>query len=400
AISLKQKYGKNIDLMKADRATIRDGANTGATIISSYLIQGIVGLGVTMLFAALVYDWLFPAGGLLLSIAYGQGPGQANNFGAIYEGHGFTGGHSFAMSLVSIGFLVSSLVTVTYINILKRRGKLKVRATETPITQLTEDPNPEDEMPLSEPVDRLTMNISVIMFIFMITFGFLFGINHIFIESGVLGDFGVNTLRPVLFGFNFMFGILFAFVYKRIFVALKRRGYIKHEYTNNQTLNRIGGTMFDFMIIAGIILIDVAVLAELLPLIIILAVLGAAVTFFYIRFAAKHLAKGYETEHFVAMYAMMTGTISCGMGLLRIVDPQYKTKASDNLVLGSSFALAMGFPFMFLLTLAPYQPLLTWILLVVAFLGVNAILFRKVLFRRRATPIAPIPEKIDEPNPE
>ena len=66
--------------------------NTGVTTVSSYLMQGILGLGITMIAAKVVSDF-FPAAGLLLPFGYGQGTGQAMNYGNIYETQfGFAGG--------------------------------------------------------------------------------------------------------------------------------------------------------------------------------------------------------------------------------------------------------------------------------------------------------------------
>ena len=66
--------------------------NTGVTTVSTYLLQGVVGLGITILAALLIKDF-FSAAGLLLPFGYGQGSGQALNYGTIYEAdHGFVGG--------------------------------------------------------------------------------------------------------------------------------------------------------------------------------------------------------------------------------------------------------------------------------------------------------------------
>ena len=382
AMALKQKYGKRGKLLR--RETMKDGINSGATIVGVYLLQGIVGLFLTLILGLLFFDWLFPGGGILLALAYGQGPGQSNNFGRIYEDLGFEGGQSFALSLVAIGFLVASVVSVIFINIMRMKGKISVEEIEKS-SKITET-DPEDEMPLSEPVDRMTMNIGVIMLIFLATAGFLFGIDALLVQSGMLGDFGYNTLRPMLFGFNFMFAMIFALVYKKIFVSLKSRGYIKHEYTNNQTLNRIAGAMFDFMIIAGVLLIDINVLSMLVIPMLILAVVGAVVTFVYLYFVTRHTAKGYETVQFVGWFAHLTGTISTGIAMIRVLDPNFRTKASDNLVLGSAFAIALGFPLMMLLGLAPWMPWLTLGLLVLLFGAINVLLFRSLIFRRRGKP--------------
>ena len=68
--------------------------NTGVTTVATYLLQGIVGLIVCMACAIFVKDF-FVAAGVLLPFGYGQGTGQALNYGTIYEtDFGFVGGKS------------------------------------------------------------------------------------------------------------------------------------------------------------------------------------------------------------------------------------------------------------------------------------------------------------------
>ena len=58
------------------------------------------------------------------------------------------------------------------------------------------------------------------------------------------------------------------------------------------------------------------------------------------------------------MYGMMTGTISSGVLLLREVDPQLKTPAANNLVIGSSFVILLGIPVLIFVGLAPNSTLM------------------------------------------
>ncbi len=57
-------------------------------------------------------------------MAYGQGPGQANNVGTTYETLGMDGGRSFGLSLAAVGYLVACVVGVIYLNILNSKKKL------------------------------------------------------------------------------------------------------------------------------------------------------------------------------------------------------------------------------------------------------------------------------------
>ena len=84
----------------------------GALIVSTYLVQAIAALLISVILFYTVLPDFFPAAGILLPMAFGQWPGQANNVGSSYEAMGFAGGRSFALSLAAVGYLVACLVGI------------------------------------------------------------------------------------------------------------------------------------------------------------------------------------------------------------------------------------------------------------------------------------------------
>ena len=68
-----------------DKETKAIGFKSGVIIVSTYLVQGIAGLVVSIGLAYTFMPEMFKAAGLLLPMGFGQGPGQANNIGASYE---------------------------------------------------------------------------------------------------------------------------------------------------------------------------------------------------------------------------------------------------------------------------------------------------------------------------
>ena len=56
--------------------------NTGLTTVATYLLQAFVGMVVCIICAVYMKD-LLEAAGLLLALGYGQGPGQAMNYGGV-----------------------------------------------------------------------------------------------------------------------------------------------------------------------------------------------------------------------------------------------------------------------------------------------------------------------------
>jgi ESS family glutamate:Na+ symporter len=67
------------------------GLKSGAVIIGSYLIPGIVGLMITVALASTILPDMFLAAGILLPMGYGQGTGRPTNVGSTYEQLGFVG---------------------------------------------------------------------------------------------------------------------------------------------------------------------------------------------------------------------------------------------------------------------------------------------------------------------
>ena len=381
ALSLKTNLIKDT---KKYSSAAKDGFNSGLIIVSTYLIQGIIGLAITILLAATLLPNLFPAAGIILPLGFGQGPGQANNFGTNYEIlYNFVGGKSWGLSIASLGFIWATIPGVIYLSNLKRKGLFK--STEAKINsedEIEQIHGLKDEIPLAEAIDKFTVQVSLVMLVFMTTFGFMYGIDQLVLEPGLLGNFGVNTLRPLIWGFNFIFGTLFALLYKQIFKRLKYVKLMTHSYTNNFMLNRIAGFVFDFMIIASIALIDISVLANLwLPLLIITTV-GGLLTFVYLIRISKIFYKNYELEGFLSMYGTMTGTASTGIALLRESDPNFVTPAANNLVIGSTGAILFGFPLLLLLGFAPNYPVLVLGLLVIFYLIISGLLFREQIIKR------------------
>ena len=179
--------------------------DTGLITVSGYLIQGIVGLALTIILSLTIFPSLFFASGLLLPMGYGQGTGQALNFGKIYETLGFENGVTFGLSIAAIGFLVACIVGVIYLNVLKRKGKLKLQESRIANSNiLNSDIYEKDEAPLNEAVDKLTIQIALVFMVYAVTFLTMFALS--FVSEKFLGNFGTNTLKPLFWGFNFLFG--------------------------------------------------------------------------------------------------------------------------------------------------------------------------------------------------
>ncbi len=352
---------------------------TGAVTASTYILQGLVGLLVTVPMF-LLGGKLFYASGLLLPMGYGQGPGQALNFGVTFsgwaEGQGLAfHGSDFGLSIAATGFIVGSVVGVIYMNMLRRHGRLKVREKAESEHYTLADYESEGEIPHSESIDKLTVQLCLVLLVYALVFMLMWGVQQL-----DLGQFGVKTLKPLVWGFNFLWGTLLGVLVRWIIGRLRKRNLMQREYINNHYLDRIAGTCFDFMIVAGTAAIDFNNLRGLwLPLALV-CTLGAIATFWYVLRCCKKLYPDYPYEGFFSMFGMLTGTASNGMILLREIDPRFETPAANNLVLQTIPALAFGFPVLLLMGFAPQSlgnTLITMGIMVVVLAAFALFIFRK-----------------------
>ena len=356
----------------SDRSSALVGAKSGAMIVSVYLVQAIVGTAVVLLLAFTVMPNLFKAAGILLPMGYGQGPGQANNIGGTYEGLGFAGGRSFGLSIAASGYLVACIVGVVVLNILAKKGNIRRIQHEEISGSVTVDTfQDHNEMPLSESLDRFSMQAAMVILTYLLTYllirGLTSGINAVSPGAG-------KTVNSLLWGFNFIIGSLVAVLVKVFLSKMKRLHFMERQYQNNYLLNRVSGFAFDLMIVAGIASIRLEDLSGLWLPFVLLTVAGAAATWFYLAWLCKMIYPGYYYEGLMSMYGMLTGTISSGVLLLREIDPEYKTPAANNLVLGSSFGIGFGFPVLILVGMAPKSDVLLYVVLGICFVYLAVLL--------------------------
>ena len=371
-----------------------DVFNAGLTTVSSYLLQGLLGLAITLGLFYVIGNWA--SSGLLLPMGYGQGPGQAYNWGHIYETATaypvFEYGGSFGLTIAAMGFISASFGGVIYLNRMKKKGLVQhgILNPEETENLSAESITKKGEIPLSESLDKLTVQVGLVVFTYMAAYLFMYlvslGLDSLAVTLKM--DFLAETIKPLIWGFNFLIGTVMAILLKAVLYKLKKRGIVKRQYLNNFMLSRVSGVMFDIMVVASIAAIDLSAFtrAEFIIPLAALCIVGAVATYFQVRFICKRLFPEYPHEAFLSLYGMLTGTASTGIILVREVDPLFKTPAASNLVYQQLWAIVFGFPMLLLLGFAPHSLTNTWITLgalLVLLVGMNLILFRRQIFGKK-----------------
>lgn len=333
------------------------GLKSGAIIVSSYLTQGIAGLLITLTLGYTVMPNLFKAAGLLLPMGFGQGPGQANNVGSTYESMGFTGGRSFGLSIAAAGYLVACIVGVIILNILSKKGKIRETKNDTAEQPTVDFFQDQDEIPISDSIDKLSVQIAMVILVYVVTFLASWGIT-----SGIaaLSPGLAGTVNSLIWGFNFIIGSALAILLRILLEKGKKSGIINRRYQNNYLLNRISGFFFDIMIVAGIASISFEDLKGLWLPFILMVIAGGVLTWIHLSIVCRKAYPDYYYEGLISMYGMMTGTISSGVLLLREIDPGLTTPAANNLIVGSSFGIILGAPVLVFVGMAARSDVMCW----------------------------------------
>ena len=357
---------------KFNKKRAKEIFDSGVTTVSTYLLQAVLGLGITLLIAYLAMPNLFKAAGILLHFGYGQCTGQALNYGKIYETeHGFVCGGNFGLTVAALGFLSASFGGIIHLNILKRKTGLPSSVLKNTLSD--KDKAHVEEIPMSGSMDKLSVQVATVFFVYLLT--------HLVMY--LLGRVLFKNLAGTIYGFNFLIGVLLASALKGIMRALMKAKIVKKQHINNFLMDRISNTCFDLMVTAGVAAIQIDLIAQYWHILLILGITGLLSTYFYNAFIAKKLFPEYADQQFLAMYGMLTGTASTGIVLLRELDPDYQSPAADNLVYQSLPAIVFGFPIMLLANLAPTAPEVTLGILAAFFIVMNVILFRNQIFKKK-----------------
>jgi ESS family glutamate:Na+ symporter len=335
--------------LKTEKTTMKTAkcqvVEFGALQGGCYMLQAFVGLGITIvLFLLTRYSdtVISYISGLLLPLAFGQGPGNALTWDVNFTNTAatqFAGNGSFGLSLASIGFVVASLFGVLYINIYRRRGTLHIREAGNGPEQ--EETPREAEIPDNESVDKFTIQMGFVAVVYALSFG-------IMCLLGVLSDF----TNSIAWGFNFLWAALGAMLVKFVVKLLRKKQFMHRVYINNYQMDRISGFAFDLMIVAGVAAIEINDIKNYILPIVVLSVVGMLITYIYVRKVAKTCFKGFEHEFFLMSFGTMTGTASNGMILMKEIDPGLRTPTASLYILSTFPAMVMVAPLLLLLSFA------------------------------------------------
>lgn len=322
--------------------------HVGFMFIMSYLLQITVGLGVALTIVYLFNPDLVAAVGMLLPLGFGMGPGIAYSIGQSWSSYGFPEGASAGLTIAAMGFLIAYFSGMIIVNRGLKKGKSELlsgkaslsREIRTGIIETKPLPEAGKLQFFGGAIEPLAFHIGMIGLLYLLTYLVTYGI-ELLMRAG-----GIEKEIATLWGFHFIIANLLALGCRKVMNSFKA-GYL----IDYGLMNRLTGSLTDYMITAAIMAISLSMAWAYMIPISIICILGATVTYFAIKFASYRTFEELNFERFVGVYGEMTGNISSGLALVRVMDPAFKTPVAQDLGLGSGVALLLGFPLLIVINM-------------------------------------------------
>lgn len=284
---------------------------------SAMLLQW--GLGI--LFTALVLKFIFsdlnPGFGAILAAGFVGGHGTAAAIGPAFVEYGWEDATSLAMTSATVGVLTAILGGLFLIKRGSETGKTSF------ISSFKELPNDLRSGLITREnqntIGRETMSsISVDSVVFHLALASIIGAG-----GYALSEWGSNLIGGVsipAFSVAFIVGL----VIKKVIEVTKTGDYVDHK-----TLKHISGGATDLLVSFGIASISLRVVSNYMYPLILLLTFGILFCFIVFKLAPMFFEK-WSFERAIFEWGVLTGTFAMGIALLRIVDPEQRSKTLDD----------------------------------------------------------------------
>ncbi len=102
------------------------------------------------------------------------------------------------------------------------------------------------------------------------------------------------------------------------------------KYVDKNIVTRIGSSATDYLVAFGVASIRISVVIKYLYPILILTVIGIVFVVLYLTVVCRKLFHNFWFERGIFIFGWATGVVAIGVTLLRIVDPEFKSKTLED----------------------------------------------------------------------
>jgi glutamate:Na+ symporter, ESS family len=324
---------------------------TAMSIVSHYTMQVFIGLGITAIFIATLMPKLFINFGFFLALGFGLGPGQSFTIGKSWEAAGFEGAGNLGLIFAALGYVWACIGGIYLINLGRRRGwidrkvvdVLNAKGLRTGIFGRNETP-PVGSLQRTdtEAIDSLSYNLALVLGVYFLAFLVLKLITWPIAMAGSMG----RQLAESLWGISFIFAAMMAMLLKKLMKTLKI------DFTIDEgSMNRVAGASVDLMLSAAVASIAISVVVQYWMPLAAIGIVGGVITTITCLWMTSRLFERDQFGRAILLFGNMTGTLSSGLALLRVIDPEFKTSVASDYMFSNGITFILAIPMLFLINL-------------------------------------------------
>ncbi|NIQ39185.1 MAG: hypothetical protein GTN81_11410, partial [Proteobacteria bacterium] len=250
--------------------------------------------------------------------------------GKVWEGFGFEYGATIGLTFATIGFFFSFFVGIPLVNWGIRKGYSTYAPKDLAQDFLTGILPKNGEKKSAGELTMHSGNIDTIAFQAALV-GLVYFLTYAFVKY--FGRFLPPDAAKMLWGFFFFFGLGIALMTRSLM-----RMIAVEDLVDPGIQRRITGWSVDFLIVSTVTAIQILVVWKYIFPILAIALLTGILTTLVVLYLGKRIWS-YNMERIAAIYGTVTGTVSCGLLLLRVLDPDFKTPVPVEIAVMNIFAL-------------------------------------------------------------
>ena len=286
-------------------------------MLFQWAVMGLFGL----LALKLIWPELNDAFGVMLPTGFYGGHGTAAAIGSAFDGLGWDEATSLGMTTATIGVIVAILGGLLFIKVATKKGQTSYIADFNQLPAeyrsglLPEEKREPTAIGTTSPIS-IDSHVFHLALVVVAAFG------------GYLMSRGVKMLWPKLelpvFSCAFVVGMLIKLGFNKAGVA---------TYIDAKTTGSISSSATDLLVACGVASIKLGVVVKYAWPLIVLTLVGIAVTVFTVFWFGRHLNRKDWFEKSIFAWGWWTGTMAMGIALLRIADPKMQSRAMDDYAL-------------------------------------------------------------------
>ena len=258
--------------------------------------------------------------GLLLAAGFYGGHGTAAALGTTFEKAGWAAATDIGMTFATIGILAGIF-----------GGLLAIKwATRNNCTHYVKDfSDIKDDLKtgLIPQKNRQSMGDETISSVSLDSLAFHFSL--ILIPAGL--GYLLNKLIEKTWGMDlptFTVAFILAFILFFLLGGVKRN--MVYEYVDSRVITRIGSAATDYLVFFGVASIKLTVVLQYALPLALLSIFGIALCFFTLFYMGSRMNNESWFERSIFVFGYATGVFAIGLTLLRIVDPENRSKTLND----------------------------------------------------------------------